>query len=104
VDVNVERYIVRGIRQEQGDGGTQLDRVNTDTQLTTLQFPAGSYYVSLAQPMARIAAVMIEPESQGSLLTVRLIKSAAPLATGLELPLWRVMTPADFAGPLIEAQ
>ncbi|MGL4573765.1 MAG: M14 family metallopeptidase [Burkholderiaceae bacterium] len=104
VDVNVERYIVRGIRQEQGDGGTQLDRVNADTQLTTLPFPAGSYYVSLEQPMARIAAVMIEPESQGSLLAVRLIKSASPIAAGLELPLWRVMTPTDFAGPLIEAQ
>jgi hypothetical protein len=103
-DANVERYILRAVKQEPGELGTQVDRVVTDTQLTTLQFPPGSYYVPMAQPMARIGALMIEPESQGSMIASRLVKAGAPLTTGVELPIWRVMTPADFSGPLVEGQ
>lgn len=103
-DANVERYIVRAVRQEPGDSSTQAERINTDTQLTTLQFAAGSFYVSTAQPLGRIAAVMLEPESQGSLLGARLIKTASPLTSGLELPVWRLVTPVEIAGPQIEAQ
>jgi hypothetical protein len=104
VDANVERYIVRALRQEPVDGNAQAERVSTDTQLTTLQFAVGSFYVSVTQPLGRVAAVMLEPESQGSLLTARLLKTASPLTSGLELPVWRLMTPVEIAGPVIEAQ
>jgi hypothetical protein len=103
VDANVERYIVRGVRQDPNELNTQLERVNTDTQLTTLQFAPGSFYVPAAQPLGRIAAVMLEPESQGSLLSARLLKTA-PLASGVELPVWRLITPVEISGPQIEPQ
>jgi hypothetical protein len=103
-DANVERYIVRGVRQETGDNGTPVDRVTVDTQLTTLQFAPGSFYIPIQQPLARVAAVMMEPESQGSLVTVRLVKTPTPLTSGLELPIWRVTNRADFAGPMVEPQ
>jgi hypothetical protein len=100
-DANVERYIVRSLRQEPNEAGVNIDRVTTDTQLTTLQFAPGIFYVPMAQAQARIAAVLLEPEGLGSLFTMRLLKSGTPLANGVELPVWRVMTPAEFAGPLL---
>jgi hypothetical protein len=101
-DANVERYSVRSVRQESNEAGANIERVSADTQLVTLQFAPGSFYVPMAQAQARLAAVLLEPESQGNLLASRTLKTASPLASGVELPVWRLMTPVEFAGPLLE--
>ncbi len=47
--------------------GRVLLTVRGDYRQEKLAFPAGAFYVSLAQPLARLAAVMLEPENNDSL-------------------------------------
>ena len=38
-----------------------------------VSLPAGTYYVSLAQPLANLVAAALEPDSQNSLVANRLL-------------------------------
>lgn len=100
-DVSAERYIVRGTRQEPGDQGAPMDRITADTQTQNISAQAGMFYVPIAQPMARIAALALEPESVGSFASVHLLKTPV-LTPGADLPVWRVVLPVKLAGPLVE--
>ncbi len=100
-DVSAERYIVRSVRQESSDQGAPMERITADTQTQNFSAQPGMFYVPIAQAMARIAALALEPESVGSFASVRLLKTPV-LAAGSELPLWRVVLPVKLAGPLVE--
>lgn len=102
-DVSVERYIIRAVRQELSDNGTLLDRVTTETQVLNVTVPAGTFYIPINQPFARIAATALEPEGAGSFVNSRLIRVPAGLQVGVELPIMRLVLPARLAGPLLEA-
>ncbi|MBX7229115.1 MAG: succinylglutamate desuccinylase/aspartoacylase family protein [Burkholderiaceae bacterium] len=102
-DVSVERYIIRAVRQEPSDNGTLLDRVITATQVLNVTVPAGTFYIPINQPFARIAATALEPEGAGSFVNSRLIRVPAGLQVGVELPIMRLVLPARLAGPLLEA-
>jgi len=103
-DVSVERYIIRAVRQEPSDNGTTLlDRVTTETQILNVTVPAGTFYIPINQPFARIAATALEPEGAGSFVNSRLIRVPAGLQAGVELPIMRLVLPARLAGPILEA-
>jgi hypothetical protein len=102
IDVSGERYIVRAVRQEVGESGAPVERVSTDVQTQTMPLTPGMFFVPMGQPLARIAAMALEPDSVGSLVSVRLIKTATPLAPGVDLPVARVVMPFKVAGPLVE--
>ena len=102
-DVSVERYIIRAVRQEPSDNGTLLDRVISATQVLNVTVPAGTFYIPINQPFARIAATALEPEGAGSFVNSRLIRVPAGLQVGVELPIMRLVLPARLAGPLLEA-
>ena len=102
-EVSVERYMVRSLKQEPGEFGAPVDRVSTDIQVLNLTVPAGTFYVPMTQPLARIAASALEPESVGSFVSARLIRVAGGLQAGVELPLMRLVLPAKLVGPILDA-
>jgi hypothetical protein len=59
-----EQFMVRGMRKlrSSGYGMTVLD--GAFWELRTVEFPAGSYYVDMAQPMANAAFYYLEPQAR----------------------------------------
>ena len=83
--VRVERF--RVVKSEQGrraDGRGAIDdpegvlRITVETEPIDATLPAGTYYISLAQPLANLVAAALEPDSQNSLAANRLL----PLTEG----------------------
>ena len=83
--VRVERF--RVVKSEQGrraDGRGAIDdpegvlRITVETEPVDASLPAGTYYISLAQPLANLVAAALEPDSQNSLAANRLL----PLTEG----------------------
>jgi hypothetical protein len=81
----VERF--RVVKSEQGrraDGRGAIDdpegvlRITVETEALDASLPVGTYYVSLAQPLANLVAAALEPDSQNSLAANRLL----PLTEG----------------------
>ncbi|HET7772879.1 MAG TPA: M14 family metallopeptidase [Burkholderiaceae bacterium] len=100
-DANVERYIMRTPRNEPPEQGVPGERVVVDTQTVTLNIPAGSFYIPMNQPMARLAAVSLEPDAPGSYVATKLIRTNP--ASGTVLPVYRLLIGIRAAGPLLEA-
>ncbi|MFC3148637.1 M14 family metallopeptidase [Piscinibacterium candidicorallinum] len=100
-DANVERFIMRTPRNEAPEQGVPGDRVVVDTQTVTLNMPAGSFLVPMNQPLARVAAVALEPDAPGSFVATKLIRTNP--ASGTELPVYRLLLGLRAAGPLVEA-
>jgi hypothetical protein len=100
-DANVERYIMRTPRADAPEQGVPGERVVVDTQTVTLSMPAGSFFIPLNQPLARLAAVALEPDAPGSFVATKLIRSNP--ASGTELPVYRLLIAIRAAGPLVEA-
>jgi len=76
----VERF--RILKSEQGrraDGRGAIDdpegvlRIVVETEALVASLPAGTYYISLAQPLANLVAAALEPDSQNSLAANRLL-------------------------------
>jgi hypothetical protein len=76
----VERF--RIVKSEQGrraDGRGAIDdpegvlRIAVETEALVASLPAGTYYISLAQPLANLVAAALEPDSQNSLAANRLL-------------------------------
>ena len=92
--VHVERF--RVITSEAGrraDGRGAIDdpegvlRITVEVEPLDASLPAGTYYISLAQPLANLVAAALEPDSQNSFAANRLL----PL-TG-ERPVLRAIAP-----------
>ena len=78
--VRVERF--RVVKSEQGrraDGRGAIDdpegvlRITVETEPVDVSLPAGTYFISLAQPLANLVAAALEPDSQNSLAANRLL-------------------------------
>ena len=55
-------------------------RITVETEPVEVGLPAGTFYVSLAQPLANLAAAALEPDSQNSLAANRLLPLAGERA------------------------
>ncbi|MEO8754909.1 MAG: M14 family zinc carboxypeptidase [Casimicrobiaceae bacterium] len=77
--VRAERYRVVGSEAaRRADGRGAIDdpegvlRVTVETELVEATLPAGTFYISLAQPLANLVAAALEPDSQNSFVANRL--------------------------------
>lgn len=57
--------------------------VKTTTEVRTVTLPAGSYRVSLDQPLATLATVLLEPESANGFINYRVIEAALGKTPGI---------------------
>jgi hypothetical protein len=83
----VERFrIVKTEESRRADGRGAIDdpesvlRITVETEPVEVGLPAGTFYVSLAQPLANLAAAALEPDSQNSLAANRLLPLAGERA------------------------
>ena len=84
-------------------------QVETEVQTKTVRFPAGSYVFPMAQANANVVAVALEPESPSSFVSFGMIPvdkkgSPATIAAPAEVPVYRLMRPADLdyaRGPVV---
>lgn len=90
-----------------GSAGAASDviRVTTELEPTPLTIAAGWYYVPLDQPLANLAAAALEPESQSSYVSNRLLQTpAAENGNAAYLPLYRLMMRPLLAVEALPAQ
>ena len=83
IAVNVERFhVVKSERGKRADGRGAIDdpdgvlRITVETETVNVRLPAGTYYISLAQPLANLVAAALEPDSQNSLAANRFLPIA----------------------------
>ena len=98
--VSAELYRVLSIKEEakadaRGDnaGAGQIVTGKFAMEVATTTIPAGSFVVRLDQPLAHLAAAIMEPESPVGYLANRVI---AILDSNI-LPIWRVMSLAALS-------
>jgi hypothetical protein len=96
--LRVERYrIIASEEARRADGRGAIDdpegvlRMTVETEPVEARLPAGTFYISLAQPLANLVAAALEPDSQNSLAANHLL----PL-TG-ERALLRALAPPPAA-------
>src|SRR5207247_2452831 len=63
------------VRGTIADAGSAVIRVQVALAPQPLAAPAGSYYVSLEQPLANLAVAALEPDTQNSFFANRLLRS-----------------------------
>jgi hypothetical protein len=94
-ELDVEQYTITQIKQEAGEFGAPQERVTTELKRSKKIIEAGSLWIPMTQgyqPLWRVAAVMFEPESVGSIVGTKWMgKEAKELDIGHVLPLSRVV-------------
>ncbi len=94
-DLEVEQYTITQMKQEAGEFGAPQEHVITETKRSKKTIEAGSLWIPMTQgyqPLWRVAAVMFEPESVGSLVGTKWLgKEVKELEVGQLLPLSRVV-------------
>ena len=63
-----------------------------------MEFPAGTLYVSMAQPLGKVAATLLEPESDDGLVAWNFLDRylAGSFGRSAPFPIYKLMEPADF--------
>jgi hypothetical protein len=80
LSTRVERFrVVKSEESRRADGRGTIDdpegmlRLTVETEPVEANLPAGTFYISLAQPLANLVAAALEPDSQNSLAANRLL-------------------------------
>jgi hypothetical protein len=84
--------------------GHWVDTVTGDYKKALKEFAAGTYFVSTAQPLGNVAAALLEPESDGGLLSWNYFdKYLAPQwSRGLgEYPVYRLLKPVGLTKEIV---
>jgi len=74
------------VRGTIADAGSAVVRVQVALAPQALPAPAGSYYVSLEQPLANLAIAALEPDTQNSFFANRLLRSLDDAARVMTKP------------------
>ena len=74
------------VRGTIADAGSAVIRVQVALAPQPLAAPAGSYYVSLEQPLANLAIAALEPDTQNSFFANRLLRSLDDAARVMSKP------------------
>jgi len=63
-----------------------------------VEFPAGTLYVTMAQPLGKVAATLLEPESDDGLVAWNFLDRylAGSFGRAAPFPIYKLMEPADF--------
>ena len=88
--IAVERYVVTKYNQDAEEyEGARMQKVSTDLNEITQEFPKGTVILYLNQPKGNIAIEVLEPEASNSFVSFDLIKTEL----GAELPIYRYVLP-----------
>ncbi len=68
IEVETYRYTKASFSRSQSEGRIPVVNTEYTTQTEVLEYPAGSIYIDMNQPNARLAAWMLEPSAPGSLV------------------------------------
>ncbi len=103
VDTTVEarKYTIRDIRR--GDfvfQGHQMTALEADSRTEPAILAAGTFVISTDQPLGRLAAYMLEPETNEGLVTWNFLDSR--LAVGGDYPIIRVDQPIRFKTTIVD--
>jgi hypothetical protein len=71
--VDGEQFVVKSVRKERRSGYEMTVLDGAFSELRTIEFPAGSYYVDMAQPMANAAFYYLEPQARDGFVGWRLL-------------------------------
>ncbi len=94
-DATVEAYTVTTIeRAEPPFQGHRLVRLEVRARVETRAFAAGSFIVSLAQPLGTLAVYLLEPQSQDGLAAWNFFDEA--ISEGSDFPVMRVRSSHDL--------
>jgi dipeptidyl-peptidase-4 len=63
IKVSGEEYVIDKIGQGQGDGYSMIKLDGGFAKSPVKEFPAGTFHVDMAQPMANVAFYMLEPQA-----------------------------------------
>ncbi len=78
--------------------GHLLRRAHGEYESVELEFPAGTLFVSTAQPLGRVAATLLEPESDDGLLAWNFFDRYLTRGWGsVPFPIYKLMRPANLA-------
>ena len=78
--------------------GHLLRRAHGEYESVEMEFPAGTLFVTTAQPLGRVAASLLEPESDDGLLAWNFLDRYLTRGWGsVPFPIFKLMSPANFA-------
>ncbi len=93
--IDVERFVVGSLtKAERPFQGHQEARLTGKHITAKLSAKGGALFIPAAQPLARLAFYLLEPESDDGLVTWNLIENG--LAAGETYPVYRVMNTANL--------
>jgi hypothetical protein len=91
--IDVMRFVVQSFtKSDRVFQGHQEARLTGKYEMAKLTVPDGSLFIPAAQPLARLAFYLLEPESDDGLVTWNLIENG--LSAGGTYPIYRVMNAA----------
>jgi hypothetical protein len=94
-DIDVERFVVATVaKAEQPFQGHHEARVTGRYTFAKLSAQEGALFIPAAQPLARLAFYLLEPESDDGLVTWNFID--AGVAPGSAYPIYRVVNQAGL--------
>jgi hypothetical protein len=95
LETEVERFTIEQVKPTgQPFQGHRLVRASGQTRTETLTFPAGTIVVRTAQPLGRLAAYLLEPESDDGFVTWNFLDSY--VAPGKTYPISKLMKNAGI--------
>ena len=94
-ELKVERDVVINVKRSKTEFQKHANvRIETERELATIEPPVGSYVVFSAQPLGRLAAYMLEAESDDGLVMWNFFDES--IAVGQPYPVTRIACPAKL--------
>jgi len=111
VDVAVDRYRIttreeakkEDVRRNDEDASPSVIRVATTTEPARVALKAGDFYVPMEQPLANLISAALEPETQSSFVSNRLLTLPDP-GSDSTLPLYRLPVHASIPAVSVDAE
>lgn len=98
--LRVEAFTVTKLKgSEYSDQGHYTSTVEGTYATKEVKFPPGTYFVSMAQPLANVAAQLLEPESPDGLVTWNVLDRHIAfqwMPQPMEFPVYRLHEPANL--------
>ncbi len=110
VTLEVQAYTVAGVSHESQYNHAAVTRIQVGEVVTrTRAFPAGSYLVPMAQNLGRLAAHMLEVETEDNVVYWNTMDAWVPRPNGppagsVLAPIFKLMTPTAISSQVVEAR
>lgn len=110
VRLEVQAYTVADVRHERQYNHAAVTRIQVGAVVNrTLEFPAGTYVVPMAQMLGRLAAHMLEVETEDNVVYWNRMDAWVPrptaagsATTGPLAPIYKLMSPTELTATMVE--